>query len=615
MSSDGTKGPVIIKGIQDGFEGKEPPVRLELRDMAKHQPDQFTLFLLGLERFKNVPEDQPLSYFQIAGIHGRPALKWPNQDWNLVGENFDPKRGYGGYCTHSSVLFLTWHRVYLALFETELYKHVDFIAKEFGKDGETKYAKAAKSFRMPYWDWARPELPLFPDEALSATRHTVVRPKSQQGDPDKYPEEINPLGSYEFGAYSKAQRDKNDPDYVRILRKNVKTLRMFGNIDDPKAKAEAIRIFTRQDIGIKGMNVSERVLFLLQAYTDFGAVSNNGEFGSDENPFNDWGSIEDVHNAVHGYIGGGYMGSPAFAAFDPIFWLHHTNIDRLFAIWQVCNPGKWVTPQKKFWTSNGTENTKDFGYIYPETRSVFNSREAIINEVDRIYLKRASFANILRSNPPDVDTLNVLRERAKTHLKSSPDDNPQLPQGRDLRSLAANDKYLEWLVNIRADKAELHGNYIVNVFLGDPSEDIPPLLYVKDHTHVGSFATFGQDEETPCANCKKGQEENQRITGQIPLTIALVERYLAGQVDGLTPDHVIDYLKANIRWKITLPTGEPKSPEETQNLLICVVSNEVTINTSRSLEVPKYSDVVTPYPEITNHIPESYGTGYDGHNF
>lgn len=27
---------------------------------------------------------------------------------------------FGGFCTHSSILFLTWHRPYLAIFEVRL---------------------------------------------------------------------------------------------------------------------------------------------------------------------------------------------------------------------------------------------------------------------------------------------------------------------------------------------------------------------------------------------------------------------------------------------------------------------------------------------------------------
>ncbi|MGB5090950.1 MAG: tyrosinase family protein [Nitrososphaeraceae archaeon] len=40
------------------------------------------------------------------------------------------------------------------------------------------------------------------------------------------------------------------------------------------------------------------------------------------------------HNHVHGYVGGD-MGDQNVAAYDPIFYPHHVNLDRVWAIWQV----------------------------------------------------------------------------------------------------------------------------------------------------------------------------------------------------------------------------------------------------------------------------------------
>lgn len=40
------------------------------------------------------------------------------------------------------------------------------------------------------------------------------------------------------------------------------------------------------------------------------------------------------HNFIHGWVGGD-MGSVDTAAFVPIFYLHHCNVDRIFAIWQT----------------------------------------------------------------------------------------------------------------------------------------------------------------------------------------------------------------------------------------------------------------------------------------
>jgi tyrosinase len=41
--------------------------RLEIRDLEKNYPDQWNIFLLGLQRFQAIDQDDKLSYFQIAG--------------------------------------------------------------------------------------------------------------------------------------------------------------------------------------------------------------------------------------------------------------------------------------------------------------------------------------------------------------------------------------------------------------------------------------------------------------------------------------------------------------------------------------------------------------------
>ena len=34
----------------------------------------------------------------------------------------------------------------------------------------------------------------------------------------------------------------------------------------------------------------------------------------------------------------------SLSGFDPIFYLHHANVDRLLSLWSALNPGVWVTP-------------------------------------------------------------------------------------------------------------------------------------------------------------------------------------------------------------------------------------------------------------------------------
>jgi tyrosinase len=47
--------------------------------------------------------------------------------------------------------------------------------------------------------------------------------------------------------------------------------------------------------------------------------------------------LEDIHNGVHVWVGG-TMGDIAAAAYDPLFWAHHTMIDRLWRMWELRHP-------------------------------------------------------------------------------------------------------------------------------------------------------------------------------------------------------------------------------------------------------------------------------------
>jgi hypothetical protein len=60
--------------------------------------------------------------------------------------------------------------------------------------------------------------------------------------------------------------------------------------------------------------------------------------------------LENLHNIVHLWVGGTMQTFQAPA--DPIFWLHHSQIDRLWSIWQ-----------SKTWNAN--KNPANHFYRYP----------------------------------------------------------------------------------------------------------------------------------------------------------------------------------------------------------------------------------------------------------
>jgi tyrosinase len=47
--------------------------------------------------------------------------------------------------------------------------------------------------------------------------------------------------------------------------------------------------------------------------------------------------LEEIHGAIHGWVGG-TMGEVPWAAYDPVFWAHHSMIDRIWWLWQIRHP-------------------------------------------------------------------------------------------------------------------------------------------------------------------------------------------------------------------------------------------------------------------------------------
>jgi hypothetical protein len=91
-------------------------------------------------------------------------------------------------------------------------------------------------------------------------------------------------------------------------------------------------------------------------------------------------SFQNQLNGVHGSVHvrtGGDMGSVPTAGYDPIFYLHHANIDRLWADWQAAHPGPlpadeaslqlqpFTRPYSIQWqTGADVESTQALGYRY-----------------------------------------------------------------------------------------------------------------------------------------------------------------------------------------------------------------------------------------------------------
>ncbi|MDX1616302.1 MAG: tyrosinase family protein [Candidatus Promineifilaceae bacterium] len=113
------------------------------------------------------------------------------------------------------------------------------------------------------------------------------------------------------------------------------------------------------------------------ASTAFDDLATSAQNAMSATPFSSFqNQLNGVHGSVHVRVGGD-MGTVNNAGFDPIFYLHHGNVDRLWAIWQANNPGALPTteannqlqpftrPYTNIWaTGSDFEHTSDLGYRY-----------------------------------------------------------------------------------------------------------------------------------------------------------------------------------------------------------------------------------------------------------
>ena len=229
-----------------------------------------------------------------------------------------------------------------------------------------------------------------------------------------------------------------------------------------------------------------------------------------------------------------------------------------------------------WYTSNETKRTEDFGYTYdeiagiPEYPAAQKYRDAINLKIKKQYppaaeIIRQSLAHKKTAGEallPQAQALKVLTQEsipATTEnldriMDKLPSDTELLdtslqPGKPVLRSAVSDGKYLEWLVNIRSEKHALDGGYKVYVFLGPPDET-NVALWSASPNYVGLFSPLGQGENTGCEKCQEDQRDRLEVTGQIPLTIALLERLLADIIENLDESTVERFLSENLHWRV-----------------------------------------------------------------
>ncbi|KAL9053666.1 MAG: hypothetical protein Q9162_004617 [Coniocarpon cinnabarinum] len=327
-----------ITGAPDG----QVQPRLEIRQMEASNPDQWNLFLLATAQFQNTSHEDIMGWYQLAGIHGMPYEPWNGVSGTNPGQ---------GYCPHSMAIFICWHRAYTLAWEQQTLINAQAVVNQFQGADRARYQTALSTMRLPYWDWA--EIPPSNNNAdcmppsLYQPQVTVNTPSGSQSIP-------NPL----YAFYNMVPHD--DGDFASVGGgdwSDWKTTLRYPTSQDISAQSDDRSAAT--NLGINNPTARAQVYRVLTACHNFLEISNDGVAEQDPNCA---ASLEAIHNGIHTFTGGptnsGHMTYNNFAGFDPIFYLHHANVDRLFAMWQALNPGSYMPSTNSGGSSTFTINAQ-----------------------------------------------------------------------------------------------------------------------------------------------------------------------------------------------------------------------------------------------------------------
>lgn len=238
-------------------------------------------------------------------------------------------------CPHGGWFFLPWHRGYLWYFERIVRATIKEIAAE-----ENITPDPSTSWALPYWDYAlnapasRP-LEDFTSRALPAAFRSPMMPSEPDGTDLTID---NPLYLPEMQV--------PQADFWKTPHRSLKTNSAFEVLP-----YKDINPFVAMSQTVFSATHSRRTV-----QPSFGSeitYTSMEHFRPDK-----FGELESVpHNQVHDGIGG-WMGTVEGSARDPIFWLHHSNIDRLWSSWlsrDNRNPDdtSWLDHKFMFFDENG----------------------------------------------------------------------------------------------------------------------------------------------------------------------------------------------------------------------------------------------------------------------
>lgn len=473
-------------------------VRKNVWELGGDWPEPILWYARGVKAMKARPLNEPTAWRFFAAIHGIDQQLWGQLGYLSAADTLPSNadiQSYWSQCQHGSWYFLPWHRGYLIAFEAVV------------RDAVTKLGGPA-DWALPYWNYFKPN--------------------------------ENPLPA------AFASRDWPD-----------------GTGDNPLFVAERYGPNNDGNVSVDLDQVN------LTALGDpvFTGAANGGDpgFGGVDTGFSHAGQVHGAletqpHDLVHGLVGGGdpqsnlpgLMSDPDTAGLDPIFWLHHGNIDRLWEVWRENSSGhadpsdpNWVQgptavgsrafvlpmPGGNSWTYTPGEmgDLATLGYSYDDLSSPQATTQVALR-MQRLGMSSAkaqSFARIAMPERKNVEllgantgSLRVVDGEVKTSLALDPAVQRKVTQ--KLESIAGvaptpPDRVFLNLENVRG----LYDAVAFNVYVNLPDDENP-----AKHPDVlaGSLALFGVRKATVAS----GGQGGDGLTFVLDITHVIDALHLAG---------------------------------------------------------------------------------------
>jgi tyrosinase len=260
----------------------------------------------AIAEMKTRPLNDPTSWRYQAAIHDYVRSSDPLATPDDRLPSAAEQQRFWRQCQHNTWFFLPWHRMYLEFFERIV------AAAVLGLGGPADWA-------LPYWNYSDP-----------------ANPNARRLPP--------------------AFRDQQTPDGtsnpLRIATRNA-GVNAGGVVADD------------DEVDIAGC--------LSEAAFVADPAGGNPGFGGPKTVFNHSGGavgfVEMVpHGSMHVAVGG-WMGRFNTAGLDPMFWLHHANVDRLWAVWRARDPLHVDPPNAQWLTAVPFEFHDEAGAVVSMTSS------------------------------------------------------------------------------------------------------------------------------------------------------------------------------------------------------------------------------------------------------